>query len=47
MSERERARKIMGNAFNIREFHDVVLRAGSRPLPKVRGDIRAWAGSAK
>jgi uncharacterized protein (DUF885 family) len=46
MSERERARKIMGNAFDIREFHDVVLRAGSRPLPKVRDDIRAWVGSA-
>jgi uncharacterized protein (DUF885 family) len=42
ISERERARVMLGNAFDIRAFHHVVLEAGLRPLPVLRDDIRAW-----
>jgi len=42
LSERKRARDIMGAAFNITEFHDIILEPGVRPLPQVREDIRAW-----
>lgn len=42
MSERERARKLLGGSFDIRAFHDAVLAPGVRPLPQVRDDIRAW-----
>jgi len=43
MAERERARAKLGDAFDIREFHDVVLAPGVRPLGNVEDDIRAWA----
>lgn len=42
MSERERAQAVLGDAFDIKAFHDVVLIPGSRPLPVVSDDIRAW-----
>lgn len=42
LSERKRALDIMGDAFNLIEFHDVILAPGGRPLPRVREDIRAW-----
>jgi len=42
LSERERARNIMGSLFDISEFHDVILEPGVRALPQVRADIRAW-----
>jgi len=45
LNERKRARNIMGTDFDIKEFHDVVLGAGTRPLPLVRQDIRAWVDS--
>lgn len=42
LSERKRARNIMGSVFDIAAFHDVILEPGVRPLPQVRKDIRAW-----
>jgi len=42
LSERKSARNIMGNLFDITEFHDVILEPGVRALPQVREDIRAW-----
>lgn len=42
MSERERAREILGDRFDIKAFHDVVLAPGVRPLPQVRDGIRGW-----
>lgn len=44
LSERQRARKLLGDAFDITAFHDVILEAGVRPLPQVQKDIRAWVG---
>lgn len=43
MSERENARAAMGDRFDIRAFHEVVLAPGVRPLPQLREEIRAWA----
>ncbi len=47
LSERKRARAIMGDAFDIASFHDVILEPGVRSLPKVREDIRAWVQLGK
>jgi len=47
LSERKRARDIIGNTFDISEFHDVILESGVRPLPQVREDIRLWAQSVQ
>lgn len=46
LSERKSARNIMGNLFDISEFHDVILEPGVRSLPQVREDIRAWVQQA-
>ena len=45
LNERRCAKKTLGDGFDIREFHDVVLAAGVRPLPIVQHDIRAWVAS--
>ena len=42
LSERKKARETLGTTFDIREFHEIVLAAGVRPLPQVREDIRKW-----
>jgi len=42
LSERKSARNIMGDLFDISEFHVVILEPGVRSLPQVREDIRAW-----
>jgi prolyl oligopeptidase len=41
---REEARKAMGPRFDIREFHDVVLRNGAIPLFTLRRLVHDWAG---
>jgi uncharacterized protein (DUF885 family) len=45
MALREEARKTLGARFDIREFHDVVLRNGAVPLPTLRAVVRSWASS--
>jgi uncharacterized protein (DUF885 family) len=47
LSERQRARTLMGNSFDLAQFHDVILAAGVRPLPTVRADIRKWVEITK
>ena len=42
LSERNHARQALREAFDIKAFHDVILQGGTRPLPKVREDIRLW-----
>ena len=47
---REEAKKTMGARFDIREFHDVVLREGPLTMELLRARVRAWAaggGSAR
>lgn len=41
---REEAKKAMGPRFDIREFHDVVLRNGAIPLTTLRRLVHEWAG---
>jgi prolyl oligopeptidase len=43
MAVREEARKAMGPRFDIREFHDVVLRNGAIPLTTLRRIVRDWS----
>lgn len=42
MRLRDDARRRMGAAFDIREFHDVVLEKGSVPLPLLGEQVEAW-----
>jgi len=39
---REEARKALGNRFDLREFHEVVLGAGQLPIALLRERVRAW-----
>ncbi len=39
---RDEARQALGDRFDLREFHDRVLRHGAVPLPTLRREIRAW-----
>jgi uncharacterized protein (DUF885 family) len=44
---RAEAEEALGSRFDIREFHDMVLRNGSVPLPVLEAEIRAWIGEAR
>jgi uncharacterized protein (DUF885 family) len=41
---RRAATERLGSAFDLKEFHDVVLRAGSLPLPALAGAVERWIG---
>ena len=43
---REDARRQLGKAFDIRDFHSVVLDHGALPLPVLTQVVRAWITSA-
>ncbi|MFT7235317.1 MAG: hypothetical protein ACI9QV_000891 [Methylophagaceae bacterium] len=45
--ERELAKKLLDEDFNLKLFHDIVVVPGVRPLPELRADIRDWARNAK
>ena len=44
---RERARTQLGDQFDIREFHDVVLRDGAVPLAVLEETVDAWLAGKK
>lgn len=46
MQARREAEQRMGARFDLRQFHDVVLSAGSRPLAQVRADVQRWSEAA-
>jgi uncharacterized protein (DUF885 family) len=39
---RDEAEEALGSRFDIREFHHVVLRNGSIPLPVLEAEVRTW-----
>jgi uncharacterized protein (DUF885 family) len=39
---RREAAEALGSRFDLREFHDVVLRAGSLPLPALASMVQRW-----
>ena len=41
------AQKELGPAFDLRAFHDEVLRHGAVPLDLLEQNIRAWVASAR
>ena len=44
---REMAKAELGDAFDIRDFHDVVLRDGAVPLAILEQSVLAWAEETK
>jgi uncharacterized protein (DUF885 family) len=44
---RERARKALGDRFDVREYHDEILGAGSLPLDVLEQRINAWIAAKK
>ena len=44
---REQAERELGEKFDVREFHDVILREGPVPLPVLAGQVEAYIRSAK
>ena len=44
---RARAERELGNRFDIRGFHDEVLRDGSVPLPVLEAKVDRWIASRK
>ncbi len=44
---REEARRRLGDRFDIRAFHDAVLRNGAVPLPVLHEQVEAWIASAE
>jgi uncharacterized protein (DUF885 family) len=47
MELREMARSELGDGFDIRAFHDVILKSGPVPLSIMEENVRGWVGSQK
>ncbi|WP_118857996.1 DUF885 domain-containing protein [Sphingomonas mesophila] len=47
MELREKARTALGDKFDIRAFHDVVLKSGPVPLSILEENVNAWVAGAK
>jgi uncharacterized protein (DUF885 family) len=45
MELREMARSQLGDAFDIRAFHDVILKSGPVPLSIMEENVRGWVGT--
>jgi uncharacterized protein (DUF885 family) len=39
---REFAKNQLGDKFDIKQFHDLVLLPGARPLPILENDVKRW-----
>ena len=44
---RERARREIGEGFDVREFHDAVLLAGAVPLDVLEQNVNRWIATKK
>ena len=47
MELRERAKAELGAGFDIREFHDAVLKSGPVPLSIMEENVDAWIAAEK
>ena len=47
MALRAKARKELGEAFDIRAFHDAVLRDGALPLDVLEAQVLRWVLTVK
>jgi uncharacterized protein (DUF885 family) len=44
---RERARRVLGESFDIREFHNTLLRAGNVTLPLLESIVDDWIAAVR
>ncbi|NBR08660.1 MAG: DUF885 family protein, partial [Opitutaceae bacterium] len=44
---RELAKKQLGSAFDLREYHDLVLKNGAVPMDLLEENVRAWIAHKK
>jgi uncharacterized protein (DUF885 family) len=47
MSLRNEAEQVLGNAFDIKAFHDLVLEDGTVPLAMLREKVKGWIKESK
>ena len=47
LSERQRAKAMLGPSFDIAAFHDIILTPGVRSLPEVTKDIQSWTANIR
>ena len=44
---RAKAEKALGQAFDVRDFHDIVLAKGAIPLELLEGQVEGWIAKQK
>ena len=44
---RAEAERALGARFDVREFHDVILRNGAVPLPVLEDEVREWLRTSR
>ena len=47
MGARRYAERVMGRRFDLRQFHQIVLGPGSRPLDRMVADVHRWADATR
>jgi uncharacterized protein (DUF885 family) len=45
LAARDRARAKMGSRFDLRDFHELVLRSGPVPLQVLQSAVAQWSGA--
>ena len=47
MKLRAEAERELGTQFDVKAFHDAILRQGSLPLPVLESEVRRWIAETK